>query len=103
MYQEIGSPYHQDIQFRKISEQTDFPLGNSQAQDSCSLEMKPQKSKSKDLSCDVCFKKLSSNDALRNHKRLHTGEKPFNCNHCEEAFVRKPQLVRHMTKAHGIN
>ena len=104
---EIGGPYR-DIQFRKseeskISEQTDGSLGNPMGQDDFSLGMKPQKNKSKDISCIVCNKKLSSNYTLKNHMLLHTGEKPFNCNHCEEAFVRKPQLVSHMSRAHGMN
>ena len=104
---EIGGPYR-DIQFSKfeepkISEQTDGPLGHPMGQDDFSLVMKPQKNKSKDISCIVCNKKLSSNYTLKNHMLLHTGEKPFNCDHCEVAFVRKPQLVSHLNRAHGIN
>ena len=101
VYSEMGTPYQQDVQFKKldepkISEQALLPFGKTQGQDSLSLEMNPKKSKSKELSCDVCNKKLASSYNLKIHK-------PFSCNHCEEAFVRKLQLVSHMTRVHGIN
>jgi len=77
--------------------------GKSMVPKATSLDKKPHKSKSNEVSCDICFKKLHSNYTLKNHMLLHTGEKPFNCGQCEETFRRKPQLVSHMNKSHGFN
>jgi len=91
------------VEDQKISERTEVPAGNFLTQDVMSFEMNSQRSKSKEITCDICFKKLSSNYTLKNHRMLHTGEKPYSCDHCAEAFLRKPQLVSHMTRAHGLN
>jgi len=87
---------------QRIAEKTETPAGNFMTQDKFSFEMNPQKSKPKEILCDICDKKLSSKSTLKNHRMLHTGEKPFSCDQCEEAFVRKPQLANHMTRAHGL-
>jgi len=87
---------------QRIAEKTETPAGNFMTQDKFSFEINPQKSKPKEILCDICDKKLSSKSTLKNHRMLHTGEKPFSCDQCEEAFVRKPQLANHMTRAHGL-
>ncbi len=33
--------------------------------------------------CDVCGKGTCTSSELRAHKRVHTGEKPYKCEHCE--------------------
>jgi len=91
------------IEEKSIAERTEVPAGNFLTQDAISFEMSSQRSKPKEITCDICFKKLSSNYTLKNHRMLHTGEKPYSCDHCAEAFLRKPQLVSHMTRAHGVN
>jgi len=104
---EVGSVNQRDnVQYSKMEEQriaekTETPAGNFLTQDKFSFEMNPQKSKPKEISCDICDKKLSSKSTLKNHRMLHTGERPFSCDQCAEAFVRKPQLASHMTRAHG--
>uniref|UniRef100_A0A8C6KC58 C2H2-type domain-containing protein n=1 Tax=Nothobranchius furzeri TaxID=105023 RepID=A0A8C6KC58_NOTFU len=30
------------------------------------------------------------------HKKVHTGQKPFVCEHCEQRFSQKTHLNRHM-------
>jgi hypothetical protein len=36
--------------------------------------------------CRTCGKQLSRPDHLREHERLHTGQKPFRCNECRSWF-----------------
>ena len=31
-------------------------------------------------------------DDLKEHERIHSGEKPFNCSYCEKKFVLKEDL-----------
>ncbi|XP_003747475.1 gastrula zinc finger protein XlCGF9.1-like [Galendromus occidentalis] len=44
--------------------------------------------------CDVCF---SNNGQLKSHIRIHTGERPFACEHdgCGKTFTRNEELTRH--------
>ncbi|KAK0155481.1 Zinc finger protein 408 [Merluccius polli] len=51
---------------------------------SCRLNEKTPK-----LQCSVCSKWLANSGSLRNHMKLHTGEKPHICQHCKQAFRQK--------------
>ena len=43
--------------------------------------------------CDICQKMYTSPDVLRQHQRVHTGERPFTCTICGSKFkVSLPSL-----------
>ena len=35
-----------------------------------------------DFPCEVCGKVLKKRDSLNDHMRIHTGEKPYQCQYC---------------------
>lgn len=48
--------------------------------------------------CLVCGKVLSSANSLDRHLLVHSGEKPFECQHCGKAFTTNGNMNRHMKK-----
>uniref|UniRef100_A0A4W5KU21 C2H2-type domain-containing protein n=1 Tax=Hucho hucho TaxID=62062 RepID=A0A4W5KU21_9TELE len=52
-------------------------------------------------SCYVCHKKYTSAHSLRDHGRIHTGERPYPCNQCGQRFRVKQFLILHLRKAHA--
>ncbi|KAH1003738.1 hypothetical protein HUJ04_003608 [Dendroctonus ponderosae] len=46
--------------------------------------------------CHICEKELMSAQSLKDHLRIHTGEKPFNCKSCDKTFGRKTSLNMHL-------
>ena len=47
--------------------------------------------------CKVCSKGFRMNACLNVHMRVHTGEKPFRCNTCSKEFKYRNTFRRHMT------
>lgn len=52
------------------------------------------------LKCLTCGKKFSRASILRQHTRIHTGERPFFCGVCGNKFRFSIQLKRHMKSMH---
>ena len=40
----------------------------------------------KPYECDVCEKRFSQSGNLQSHMRIHTNEKPYECDVCEKRF-----------------
>lgn len=50
------------------------------------------------VGCDVCGKTFRRNDCLIRHKRVHSGNKPFECEICHKKFAYKQNRNIHQTK-----
>ncbi|GAB7338900.1 hypothetical protein MBLNU457_5582t1 [Dothideomycetes sp. NU457] len=51
--------------------------------------------------CDLCSKVFGTADQMKTHRRTHTGEKPYVCEACKEAFVAKHAFsTKHGLKEH---
>ena len=46
--------------------------------------------------CSFCGKEFTVAALLNQHRRIHTGDKPYKCSHCSKAFVQKANLDAHI-------
>ncbi|XP_070820849.1 zinc finger protein 408 [Chaetodon trifascialis] len=53
------------------------------------------------VQCSLCPKLLANSGSLRNHMKLHTGEKPHVCQHCGKSFSQKGNLECHLRIHNG--
>lgn len=67
---------------------------------SCSSNSVPQRSRSRNDTCEYCGKIFKNCSNLTVHRRSHTGEKPYKCILCTYACAQSSKLTRHM-KTHG--
>ena len=61
---------------------------------------RPKVDRPDELSCDTCKKVVKSWESLRDHKRTHTGEKPFTCPYCDYCGSSSSLLAHHKRQRH---
>ena len=52
--------------------------------------------------CPICSKIMTTYPNMKNHIRIHTGEKPYRCPNCEYGSNQKHNCERHILKVHGV-
>ncbi|QRW07519.1 C2H2 zinc finger [Ceratobasidium sp. AG-Ba] len=52
--------------------------------------------------CDVCGKKFRRPSGLKDHKNIHSGDKPYCCplDTCRKGFATRSNMIRHHNKTH---
>lgn len=51
--------------------------------------------------CTVCQKRFLNSNDLRKHIRVHTNERPFMCNRCNQSFRQAGSLKSHVASQHN--
>ncbi|CAG9790457.1 unnamed protein product [Diatraea saccharalis] len=54
----------------------------------------------KNKMCDICGRGFSTNRILTNHRRTHTGERPYKCAHCPATFAQRTAMKTHERTQH---
>ncbi|XP_059047569.1 zinc finger protein 883-like [Achroia grisella] len=54
----------------------------------------------KNKMCDICGRGFSTNRILTNHRRTHTGERPYKCTYCPATFAQRTAMKTHEKTQH---
>ena len=54
-----------------------------------------KRGKSQKLTCGVCMKRLTTTTTLRNHMKMHTGNRDEKCGRCMKGFISKANRKAH--------
>eukprot|EP00050_Salpingoeca_kvevrii_P019070 m.82041 g.82041 ORF g.82041 m.82041 type:complete len:349 (-) comp8249_c0_seq2:452-1498(-) len=60
----------------------------------------PATARNRKYACPDCDAVFSRSSALSDHRRRHTGERPFACDECQQTFVTNTNLNRHKRATH---
>ncbi|KAI5637204.1 zinc-finger double domain-containing protein [Phthorimaea operculella] len=74
-------------------------INNTKLQDHMKYNHEGQVKERKEI-CSICGRGFTEKKILRNHMRTHTGERPFQCPHCDSKFTQKTAMVTHVKKIH---
>lgn len=60
-----------------------------------SVQKKIKRNASRNVQCMICMETFSQSFTLKEHMRVHTGDKPHNCSICQKTFRHTTNLQRH--------